>query len=94
MAAETGLKYINTLIKIPAIYPQYWLSQAVVWKQNTIFSCCFFHVQEYSFTKSRCRESHTFHDCRQQNEKSCFSETHLKIYVDNLPSILRLMCAA
>lgn len=42
MAAETGLKHI--LIKIPAIYPQYWLSQSDVWKQNTICSCCFSHV--------------------------------------------------
>lgn len=42
MAAETGLKYM--LIKIPAIYTQYCLSQAVIWKQTTICSCCFFHA--------------------------------------------------
>lgn len=42
MAAEIGLKYM--LIKIPAIHPQYWLSQAVIWKQNSIFSCCFSQV--------------------------------------------------
>lgn len=42
MADEIGLKYM--LIKIPAIYPQYWLSQAVICKQTTNFSCCFSHV--------------------------------------------------